>query len=695
MAAEPSRIRTIAVAGQGGVGKTSIADAMVFTAGATTRMGRVDEETSLFDFEPEETRRRCTITTSLHHFPWNKHEVTVLDTPGQGNFVADTHYALRGSSGVVQVVDASAPLRAEATKVWNWARNLGQPVIFVLNKCERSESSVDARLEELREQLDAKPVLLNLPITSAESMPGVIDVATGSAFLYEEADSGKFRTADVPASAADRVASLRGSLAEAAAEGDDELLEKYLDAGDLTLEEIRKGLREAVLARTANPVLCVSAIGNVGIAQLLDAIVDLLPAPAELAGVAAKNEGGAAVVLAPDANAPFAGFVFKTIVDPHIGHLSVMRIVSGTVTADTNVVNPITRSKERFGHLLKLEGRKTKEVDSATVGEIIAVAKLRDTHAGQTLADAAHPVEIEGFTPVTPTISFAVEAKKRGEEDKATQGLHKLCEEDLALRVDRDEETGEILVSGSGQLHVEVACERLERKYSVGVVLKAPKVPYRETVRAKVNAHGRLKKQSGGHGQFADCKIEIEPMPRGGGFQFVDKIVGGSIPRNYIPAVEKGVHDALKAGTVAGYPVVDVRVTVVDGQYHDVDSSEMAFKVAGSMAFKDGFAQARPTLLEPFVTMEVSVPDECMGDVMGDLNSRRAKVEGMEQRGHAQVIKAKVPMAEVLRYAPDLTSMTSGRGSFEIAFSHYEPVPEHLVAKIVAESKKATAQQNA
>jgi len=691
MACEPSRIRTVAVAGQGGVGKTSIADAMVFASGGASRLGRVDDETSLFDFEPEEMRRRCSITTSFHHFPWNKHEITIFDTPGQGNFVADTRYALRGSSGVVQVIDASAPLRAEASKVWNWARELGQPVLFVLNKCDRPEADVDARLEELREQLDAKPVLLTFPMTRGESMDGVLDVGGGSAIAYEGA-GGKAKTVEVPAAEAERLSALRAALTEAAAEGDDELLEKYLDAGDLSSDDVRKGLRESVLARKLQPVLCVSATANVGILQVLDAVVDLMPAPSELAGTAAKNEEGKAVVIAPDPSAPFAGFVFKTIVDPHIGHLSVVRVVSGTVTTDTNVVNPMTRTKERFGHLLKLEGRKTKEVDSATVGEVIAVAKLRDTHAGQTLADAAHPVEIEGFTRVTPTISFAVEAQKRGEEDKATQGLHKLCEEDLALHVDRDEETGEILVSGSGQLHVEVACERLERKYGVGVVLKAPKVPYRETVRAKVPAHGRLKKQSGGHGQFADCKIEIEPMPRGAGFEFVDKIVGGAIPRNYIPAVEKGVLDALKAGTVAGYPVVDVKVTVVDGQYHDVDSSEMAFKVAGSMAFKDGFAQAKPTLLEPFVLIEVSVPDECMGDVMGDLNSRRAKVEGMEQRGHAQVIRAKVPMAEVLRYAPDLTSMTSGRGSFEIAFSHYEPVPEHLVAKIVADSKKAAAQ---
>ncbi len=688
---EPSRIRTVALVGQGGAGKTTIADALAFAGGGSQRLGRVDDETSLFDTEPEETRRRCTITTSLHHLAWDKHEVTILDTPGQGNFVAETHYVLRGASGVVQVVDATTTVRAEAHKVWKWAADLAQPVLFVVTKCDRPEADVDARLAELQEELGARPVLLTIPIVEGGAMTGVVDVLEQKAFLYEGA-TGKAKAAPIPESLAARAAELRSQLTEAAAEGDDELLEKYLDKGDLDPEDMVKGLSLAMLARTCQPVLAVSGLANIGIAQLLDAIARLTPAPCTLPPAKAKDEQGKEIEVKADPTAPFSGFVFKTIIDPHVGQLSLFRVMSGTVTAETAVVNTANRTKERLGHLLKLEGRKTKEVESATVGEVLAVAKLRDTHAGQTLADVSRPVAIDGFEPLTPAISFAIEAKKRGEEDKAMQGLLKMCEEDLALRVDRNEETHQMIVSGSGQLHVEVSCERLERKYGVGVNLKAPQVPYRETIRSKVPAHGRLKKQSGGHGQFADCKIEIEPLPRGGGFEFVDKIVGGAVPRNYIPAIEKGVVEGLRAGTLAGYPVVDVRVTLVDGQYHDVDSSEMAFKVAGSMAIKEGLPQAKPVLLEPFASLVVTAPDACMGDVLGDLNSRRAKVEGMEQRGHSEVIRAKVPMSEVLRYASDLTSMTSGRGSFDISFSHYEAVPEQLTAKLVAELKKKSAE---
>lgn len=691
MAHDPSRIRTVALAGQGGAGKTTIADALAFTTGGQQRLGRVDDETSMFDTEPEEMRRRCTITTALHHFAWNKHEVTILDTPGQGNFVADAHYALRGAAGVLQVVDAATPVRAEAMKVWKWAGDLGLPVMFVVTKCDRPEADVDARLAELQEELGAKPVLLTIPLMESTAMSGVIDVVDQKAYVYE-GTTGKCKEVALPHTQGVRASELRSKLAEAAAEGDDELLEKYLDKGDLDHDELVEGLGKSMVARACQPVVCVSGLGNLGTSQLLDAIELLMPAPQSLPAARAKDERGADIEVTPDPSAPFAGFVFKTISDPHVGQLSVFRVMSGTVTSETPIVNADTRNKERLGHLLKLEGRKTREVEAATVGEVIAVAKLRDTHAGQTLADVSRPVHIEGFEPINPAISFAVEAKKRGEEDKAMQGLGRLCEEDLALRVDRNEETHQILISGCGQLHVEVACERLERKYGVGVVLKAPQVPYRESIRAKVSAHGRLKKQSGGHGQFADCKIEIEPLPRGGGFEFVDRIVGGSVPRNYIPAIEKGVIEGLKAGTLAGHPVVDVRVTLVDGQYHDVDSSEMAFKVAGSMAIKDGLPQAKPVLLEPFASLVVTAPDACMGDVLGDLNSRRAKVEGMEQRGHSEVIRAKVPMAEVLRYASDLTSMTSGRGSFDISFSHYEPVPEQLTARIVAEAKKKSAE---
>jgi elongation factor G len=690
VATDPTKIRSVALIGQGGVGKTSTADALAFAAGANNRLGRVDDESSMFDTEPEETRRRCTITSSVAALEWNKHSVYLVDTPGQGNFVLDASFAMRGVGAVVLVLDPSSSLRAETSKVVAWAKAEGLPMLAFVNRIDRPEVKVDGIVEALASTLGLRPTFLQLPLGTSDAFNGVVDLLTNKALVYGDA-SGKFKTEDVPAALVDRAAELRNKLMEDAAEGADELLEKYLEAGELSDQEIVAGLRAAVRAGTILPVLCGSAAKNIGLPQLLDAIVSLVPAPAERGAEKATDSHGKELTLEPDPAAPFSGFVFKTIMDPQSGQLSVMRVMSGKLSGETPLINTKTDAKERVGHVLQLQGRKILNVESATVGEIVALAKLKDTHAGSTLADAGRPVTIRSFPHVNPVISFALSAKKRGEEDKATLGLHKLAEEDLALHVDRDEESAEILVSGSGQLHVETACERLHRKYGVEVELKAPKVPYRETIRKSTKAHGRLKKQTGGHGQFADCWIEVEPLPRGGGFQFEDNIVGGVIPRNFIPAVEKGVRDALKKGTIAGYPVVDVKVSLYDGQYHDVDSSEMAFKIAGSMAFKAAMDEAKPVLLEPIVTLDVSVPDDCMGDVMGDLNSRRGKVEGMTQIGSNQVIKAKVPMSEVLRYAPDLTSMTSGRGSFEIAFSHYEQMPDHLVQKVAAEAQKSQA----
>jgi elongation factor G len=694
VATDLSKVRTIAIAGQGGGGKTSVADGLVYAAGANSRLGRVDEETSLFDTEPEELRRRCTISSSVFTLGWNKHSVTVVDTPGQGNFVLDVAFSLRGVGAMLLVLDPTAPIRAETFKIFGWAKKEALPVIAFINRLDRPDVDVDAYLASVTTALDAKPVLLQLPIGKSETFSGVADVLSGKAQRYE-ADSGKFQSGDLPAEIKEQIATLKDSVTESAAESDDELIEKYLESGELSDDDVRRGLRAGVATGKILPVLIGSAARNIGFPQLLDAIADLLPAPAEGPSETARDDHGAEVEIAPDAAAPPAAFVFKTVIDPHAGQLSILRVMAGTLTPDTQLVNPRTRSKERVGHLLKLEGKKTTQVQSASVGEVVALAKLKDTHSGDTLSDPERAVTLRPFDDFHPAISFAVAAKKRGEEDKAVQGLIKLSQEDLALRVERSEGTTDILLSGAGQLHVEVACERLHRKYNVEVDLKAPQVPYRETIRKAVKAHGRLKKQTGGHGQFADCKIEVEPLPRGSGFQFESKVVGGSIPRNFIPAVEKGVVESMKAGSLAGFPVVDVKVALYDGQYHDVDSSEMAFKVAGSMAFKDALEQGTPCLLEPYVTLSVTVPDECMGDVMGDLNSRRAKVEGMEQAGHSEVIRAKVPLSEVLRYAPDLTSMTSGRGSFEIAFSHYDQVPDHLAQKVIEAARKARSESAA
>jgi elongation factor G len=691
---EVSKVRTVAIVGQNGVGKTSVADALVYAAGANNRLGRVDEETSLFDTEPEESRRRSTITASIYSFGWNKHALTVVDTPGQGNFLLDAAFSLRGVGAVLLVLDPAAKLRAETAKVWGWAKAEKLPVIAVVNRLDRPDVDLDAFLTSVSEGLGTRAALVQLPIGEGESFGGVVDLLTQKAFVYQQ-DSGKFDATEVPADLAAQVATARASLTESAAESDDELIEKYLDAGELSDEDIRRGLAAGVSQQSLLPVLCVSAARNIGFTQLLDAIVDLLPPPAALAAQPARDEDDAPIEIAPDEGEPVSAFVFKTIIDPHAGQLSVMRLTSGKLTNDSQLVNPRTRAKERVGHIFKLEGRKTVQVADAIVGEVVALAKLKDTHSGDTLADANRVVTLRPLESFQPAISFAIAAKKRGDEDKAVQGLLKLSQEDPALKVERDEGSADILLSGSGQLHVEVACERLARKYNVEVDLKAPQVPYRETIRKPVKAHGRLKKQTGGHGQFADCWIEVEPLARGAGFEFESKVVGGAIPRNFIPAVEKGVVDAMKTGSLAGYPVVDVKVSVFDGQYHDVDSSEMAFKIAGSMAFKEALEQASPCLLEPIVNLSVSIPDDCMGDVMGDLNSRRAKVEGMEQSGHDEVIRAKVPLSEVLRYAPDLTSMTSGRGAFEMGFSHYEPLPDHLAPKVIEAARKGRSESAA
>jgi elongation factor G len=691
---EVSKIRTIAIAGQNGVGKTSVADALVYAAGGNNRLGRVDDETSLFDTEPEEMRRRSTITASIYTLPWNKHSVTIVDTPGQGNFVLDTAFTLRGVGAVLLVLDPSAPVRAETVKIWSWAKKENLPVVAFVNRLDRPDIDLEGYLATVGAALDARATLVQLPIGTGDALGGIVDLLTGTAYRYEK-DTGKFQVGDIPGVLKDRAAAAKAALTESAAESDDELIEKYLEAGELSDEDVRRGLAAGVASGALLPVFCGSAARNIGFPQLLDAIVEIAPPPAALGVEAARDEHDVEITVEPDPAGPASAFVFKTIIDPHAGQLSVMRVLSGTITGDTQLVNTRTRSKERVGHLLKLEGKKTVQVPSASVGEIVALAKLKDTHSGDTLADPARPVAFRPFESFHPAISFAIAAKKRGDEDKAVQGLLKLAQEDLGLRVERGDGTADILLSGAGQLHVEVACERLARKYNVEVELKAPQVPYRETIRKAVKAHGRLKKQTGGHGQFADCKIEVEPLPRGSGFQFESKVVGGAIPRNFIPAVEKGVVDAMKAGSLGGYPVVDVKVAVYDGQYHDVDSSEMAFKIAGSMAFKDALEQASPCLLEPIVNLAVSVPDECRGDVMGDLNSRRAKVEGMEQQGHSEIIRAKVPLAEVLRYAPDLTSMTSGRGSFEMGFSHYEPLPEHLAPKVIEAARRARGEGSA
>src|SRR5438093_1756191 len=694
-AEEVEKLRNVAIVGQGGAGKTTVADALLFAAGASTRLGRLDDGSSAFAVEPEEIRRKSSITSALHHAAWRKHELNLIDTPGYSAFLHDTRNCLRAATGAVLVLGSTGgEVKVETEKIWAWCEELALPRIAFVTRMDRERASIDHALEDLR-AVGAKAAVLHVPIGSDNGFRGVVDVLSGRAFLYQ-GDSGTFQEGAPPAAAAEAAAKARERLVEAIAEANDALLEKYLEGTELGADELREGLREATLARKFLPVLCGAAGRAIGLHPLLDAIVDLLASPAELPPWRGDNpKTGEEVERAADPHAPFAAYVFKTIVDPFAGKLSALRIVSGRLHADLNCINTARESRERIGHPLKLEGKKQVQVAAGVAGDLAAVAKLKDTAPGDTLADEKAPIVFPPLPDAPAAISFALAPKSKADDEKVMQALHRLMEEDTALRVHRDEQTKEFVVSGTGQLHLEVAIERLKRKFGTEVELKAPKVPYKETIKGAAKAQGKYKRQTGGRGQYGDTWIEVSPLARGKGFEFEDAVVGGVIPRNFIPAVEKGIREVLPQGILAGYPIVDLKVKLYDGTYHDVDSSEMSFKIAASMGFKKAFEMCKPVLLEPIMTMNVVVPDECMGDVIGDLNSRRGKVVGVEPKGNGQqVIKAHVPMAEVLRYAPDLRSMTSGRGDFALEFSHYEEVPPHIAEKLIKEAQATRAERH-
>jgi elongation factor G len=695
-AEEVAKIRNVAIVGQGGTGKTTVADALLFAAGVTNRLGRVDDGSSLFDTEPEEARRKSTITGALHHATWRKHDLNVIDTPGYSAFLHDTRNCLRAATGAVLVLGpTSGEVKVETEKIWAWCEELNLPRIAFVTRMDRERASIEHALEDLK-AVGAKTAVLQVPIGAEAEFRGVVDVLTGRAFLYQ-GDSGTFQEGPVPAEMADEVAKAREQLVETIAEANDELLEKYLEGTELTPEELRTGLHEAARAGRILPVLCGAGGRAIGLHPLLDAIVDLLPSPAELPAWKGDNpKTGDEIERGADPHAPFSAYVFKTIVDPFAGKLAILRILSGRIHADLNCINSVRDERERIGHPLKLEGKKQTQVPAAIAGDIVAVAKLKNTSSGDTLTDEKSPIVFPPLPDTPAAISFALQPKSKADDEKVMQGLHRLMEEDTALRVHRDEQTKEFVVSGNGQLHLEVAVERLKRKFGVEVELKAPKVPYKETIKGTAKAQGKHKKQTGGHGQYGDCWLELSPLPRGKGFEFDDDIKGGVIPRNFIPAVEKGVREVLVEGILAGYPIVDVKARLYFGSYHDVDSSEMSFKIAGRLAFKTAFEQCKPILLEPVMTITVTVPDDFIGDVIGDLNSRRGKVLGAEGKGQGQqVIRAHVPMSEVLRYAPDLRSMTSGRGDFELEFSHYEEAPPHTAEKIIKSAQAAKAERHA
>lgn len=687
MSGKTATIRNLAFVGHSGCGKTSLAEALLFSAGATKRLGKVDDGSSVLDYEPEEIKRKITISSSFHHYSYKKHTVYLADTPGDDNFLADTRAVLHVTDAAVVVIDAVDGVKVGTEKVWHTADEHNLPRLVFINKMDRERADYAQVLAGLKNILEAQVVPLQYPLGQEAAFQGVVDLVSLKAYT---GGSGKMEAGPVPDEFKDEVEQWRGDLLNYAAESDDALIEKFLEEGDLSPEEIYQGLRLGTLKGQIVPVLFGATHNNLGYELLLDAINHYLPAPEDrgrIKGVNAATQEE--VALDPDPDGPLAAQVFKTVADPYAGRLSIFRVFSGTMKSDATVLNVTKSVPERYGQLFLPEGKGQKPVSEVGPGAFAAVAKLKETVTGDTLGTETLPILLPPLGAAKPMITLAVEPKTKGDEDKVFSSIQKILEEDNSLRLTRNAETKEILLSGVGSVHIEATIEKLKRKFGVEVNLKQPKVPYRETIKGTTKVQGKYKRQSGGRGQYGDTWLEISPLPRGEGFEFVDNIVGGVIPKNYIPSVEKGIVEAMQEGVLAGFPVVDVKVRLYDGSFHEVDSSDMAFKIAGSMGFKKGVQQSNPTLLEPIMKMVVSVPEENMGDIIGDLNARRGRVLGVEAQGRTQVITAQVPMAEVLMYAPDLISKTGGRGSYDMEFSHYEEVPPHLAEKIIAEAQAA------
>jgi elongation factor G len=682
----PADTRNFALVGHAADGKTSLGEAILWKAGAIHALGSVPAGGSVLTTLPEEKERQgASVGAAVYAFDFGGKHMTLVDTPGDPNFQGDGVLALHALDAAVLVLSAIDGAKVGTERMWRTARELGLSVLAFVNGLDRDRADLDAAVESLA-KMEARPVVLSLPIGSGAEFRGVVD-------LLSRQVVGAKGAGEVPADLADEVEAAHSRLVEAVAECDDELLEKYLEAGELSDDEVRRGLVAGVRGGLLVPVFAGSAAHAKGIEPLLQALSELLPGPEQARRFRGTPSGGGdPVEVEPRAERPFAALVFKTVIDRYAGLLSVFRVVSGTVKAEMGVIDATNGTRQRLGKLLLLRGHEHVEVPEAGPGDVVAVAKLKDVHTGHALAAEKGGIALATIPMPKGVVAYAIAARSKGDEDKLFSSLARLVEEDPTLHVEREPNTGQFLLTGMGELHIRIAAERLKRMFNIEIDLSRPKVPYRETITRKVeNVEGKLKKQTGGKGMFGVCYVSIEPLPRGAGFEFVDEIVGGAIPRNLIPAVEKGVLEALPHGPLAGFPVVDVRVRCIDGKHHPVDSNEMAFKLAGSFGFKAAAEQARPTLLEPVMTVEVAAPDEHMGDVIGDLNSRRGRVQSTDQRGSTSVIKAQVPMAEMLEYASVLTSLTGGKGAFQMAFSHYEEVPAQLRDRIVEEAKAAAA----
>ena len=681
---DAEHIRNVALVGHSGSGKTQLASALLYDADAVTRLGLVDDGTTVTDFDEEEVARQHTLSAATAFAEWNKHKVNLLDTPGMANFFSDARSALRVADAALVVVDAVSGSEVITEKVWAAAKELDLPCLVALNRLDRERASLSRSLESLHEAFGRTVVPIQLPIGEEKQFTGVVDLVANRAITFGD-DGRTPSVGEVPADMADEANAAREALIELVAEADESLMEEFFEAGTLTQEQLESGLKNATANRQVFPLVCTSATVNLGIQPLLDAILTYVPSPLERPLPVIDAKGEPTSYEASDGAA--SALVWKTVADPFAGRITMFRVATGSISADSTVHNVTNDASERIGAVALMQGKTQESVDEVRAGDLGTVAKLKDTRTGDTLASKGTTWRFRPFQFTEPVLSYAIEPKSRGDEEKISTALQRLQEEDPTIRYARDPQTGQLLLSGQGQLHIEVTVAKLKRRFGVGVNLKLPRIPYRETIKAATEAHGRHKKQTGGHGQFGDCKIKVKPLDRGEDFQFIDEIFGGAIPRGFIPAVEKGIQEARTRGYLAGYPMVDFAVTLYDGSFHPVDSNEMSFKMAGRLAFRDAMSRAKPTLLEPVMDVEVYAPSDYAGDLMGDLNGRRGRIGGMETRGASTAIKAQVPMSEMLTYEQQLTSATGGRGSYHMEFSHYEEVPAHIQEKVIADAK--------
>ncbi len=688
----PEDIRSIALISHGGAGKTSLNEAMIYNAGLISRMGRIEDKNTVSDFDLEEQKRGISISTSLATVPYKNKTIYVLDTPGFADFVGEQRSAMRVSDGAVVLVNATAGVEVQTQSVWAFAETFETPATFFVSKLDRENADFDIVVKDIQENISDRAVPLYLPIGKELGFKGLVNVLTGKSYVYKGDGSKDFTEGDVPADMADAVAAARETLVERVVEADDEMMMRYLEGEEISLEEIRGVLRKAVCSRSVFLIIPGSATGNIGVYQLMDIVADYMPSPKDMLNRAALK-GEEVVKIAPDEKGPFLGFVFKVMVDPYVGKLSFVKVFSGTLTSDQTVYNVSEGEEERISSFRFMKGKESTEEKEIVLGDIVAIPKLESTTAGNTLGTKGEVLQFRPIQFPQPVYSVAVLPKSRADEDKLGTAITKTLKEDRTLSFVKNPETNDAVLSGMGDMHLDIMLSKIKERYKVDLETRTPKVPYRETIKKTARAQGKHKKQSGGRGQYGDVWFELAPLEKNAGIEFIDRIVGGVVPKNYIPAAEKGLREAAQRGYLAGYPATDFSCAIYDGSYHDVDSSEMAFKIAASLAFKKAMADAMPILMEPVMNVEVKVPEECLGDVMGDFNSRRGRIMGIDSEGKLQIVKAQCPLSEMFRYAIILRSMTSGRGTFTMEYSHYEEVPGEIARKVIEAAEKERVEE--